>query len=345
MSSSGTIPFSAGALVVTSISGPNPVLRSLAEGCIEHGARFIVTGDTKSPPNFSLEGCEYLDIDDQRKLPFSYAALCPVRSYTRKNIAYLSAISGNAAFIVETDDDNFPRQEFWGARDSRMKGDITQTNGWTNAYSWFTNDFIYPRGFPLRDARAEAANKRDRSPVDSLLCPIQQGLADENPDVDAVYRMLYPLPFNFTEAEPLLLGKGQWCPFNSQNTTFFPIAYPLLYLPAHCSFRMTDIWRSFVAQRIAWEYGWHIAFHSATVYQERNDHNLLKDFEDEIPGYLENERIIATLDALPLSADPAQIGGNLRKCYEALIGIGVVGVEELALIDAWLTDLSKLKAI
>jgi hypothetical protein len=343
-SSSEAIPFSAGALVVTSISAPNPVLRSLAEGCLRQGARFIVTGDTKSPPDFSLAGCEYLGIAEQRKLPFTYAALCPERSYTRKNIAYLSAIAGKAAFIVETDDDNFPREEFWSARDPHMSGDLTHTVGWTNAYSWFTEDFIYPRGFPLRDARAEAANRRDRMPGGSNHCPIQQGLADENPDVDAVYRMLYPLPFNFEKGRPLLLGKGQWCPFNSQNTTFFPAAYPLLYLPAHCSFRMTDIWRSFVAQRVAWEYGWHIAFHAATVYQERNEHNLLKDFEDEIPGYLENERIIATLDALPLSADPAQIGSNLRQCYEALIGIGVVGAAELALIDAWLADLETMKA-
>jgi STELLO glycosyltransferases len=345
MQSPETIPFSAGALVVTSISAPNPVLRSLAEGCLKHGARFIVTGDTKSPSDYSLEGCEYLGVEDQKKLPFSYATLCPERSYTRKNIAYLLAIADKAAFIVETDDDNFPREEFWNDRNPQMEGDLTQTNGWTNAYSWFTGNFIYPRGFPLRDARAEAANQRDRSPGGASFCPIQQGLADENPDVDAVYRMLYPLPFNFEKANPLLLGKGQWCPFNSQNTTFFPMAYPLLYLPAHCSFRMTDIWRSFVAQRVGWEYGWRIAFHSATVYQERNEHNLLKDFEDEIPGYLENERIIETLDTLLLSADPALIGANLRKCYEALIGIGVVGAAELALIDAWLADLETLKAL
>jgi hypothetical protein len=345
MPSSTAIPFSAGALVVTSISAPNPVLRSLSEGCVKQGARFIVTGDTKSPPDFSLEGCEYLGIAEQRNLPFTYAAACPERSYTRKNIAYLSAIAGKAAFIVETDDDNFPREEFWNSRSPQIEGDLTTTKGWTNAYSWFTEDFIYPRGFPLRDARAETANRRDRSPGGSHLCPIQQGLADENPDVDAVYRMLYPLPFNFKEAAPLLLGTGQWCPFNSQNTTFFPAAYPLLYLPAHCSFRMTDIWRSFVAQRIAWEYGWRVAFHSATVYQERNDHNLLKDFEDEIPGYLENERIIETLDALQLSTEPEQIGTNLRKCYEALIRIGVVGAAELALIDAWLIDLGTLEAL
>ena len=54
--------------------------------------------------------------------------------------------------------------------------------------------------------------------------------------------------------------------------------YPLLYLPAYCSFRMTDIWRSFVAQRIAWENGWRLLFHGPTMEQERNVHDLMKDF-------------------------------------------------------------------
>ncbi|MHC4265647.1 MAG: STELLO glycosyltransferase family protein, partial [Planctomycetota bacterium] len=68
--------------------------------------------------------------------------------------------------------------------------------------------------------------------------------ADDNPDVDAVYRLTQRLPLTFRKDRRLALGNGSKCPFNSQNTTWFPDAYPLLYLPAYCSFRMTDIWRS-----------------------------------------------------------------------------------------------------
>lgn len=343
MSFSLQIPFSRGAIVVTSISGPNPVLQSLAAGSLKTGARFVVTGDSKSPADFELEGCDYLGLAAQRELPFELASICPERSYTRKNLAYLRAISAGAEFIVETDDDNFPRDAFWEPRTVAVKGDTTNAQGWVNAYSWFTDDFIYPRGFPLREVRAEKSNTGERIPAAELACPIQQGLADENPDVDAVYRMLYPLPFNFLDKDSLILGKGQWCPFNSQNTTFFPQVYPLLYLPAHCSFRMTDIWRSFVAQRILWAHGWHLSFQRATVYQERNEHNLLRDFEDEIPGYLHNERIIQTLDGLNLSPITADMGANLTACYEALIEIGVVGAEERTLLAAWLRDLGKLE--
>src|SRR6185436_15069807 len=130
----------------------------------------------------------------------------------------------------------------------------------------------------------------------SQVYPIQQGLADENPDVDAVYRMTSSLPLSFNKRNPIVLDKNAWCPFNSQNTTWFKEAFPLLYLPSYCSFRMTDIWRSFVAQRIAWSCNWSILFHNATVRQERNEHSLIRDFEDEIPGYLNNARICKMLE-------------------------------------------------
>ena len=330
-------------IVVTSISSPNEVLQSIAEGSAKSGFCFVVIGDAKSPADFALKNCRFLSLREQRELNFRYASLCPERSYTRKNIGYLLAISEKAPYIIETDDDNFPRKEFWSEREPHIRGDQTHVNGWVNAYAFFTDSFIYPRGFPLREARSPKSNTRERlSAAKSEYCPIQQGLADENPDVDAIYRLLYPLPFTFQEQPQLILSQGQWCPFNSQNTTFFPEAYPLMYLPAYCSFRMTDIWRSFVAQRIAWEYGWKIAFHSATVYQKRNEHNLMRDFEDEVPGYLHNEAIAKALDATPLSKSPDSIFENLRKCYEGLIDMSLISEKELPLLDAWSDDLRSI---
>jgi len=314
-------------------------MRMLAEGCLGRGAKFFVAGDSKSPPQFDLPGCEFLSLAAQREMDSTYARLCPERSYTRKNIAYLSAIRGGAELIIETDDDNFPKGGFWADRHRQVNGDGVQEPGWVNAYAGFSDRFIYPRGLPLQVAQGTWERGLQRTPLEAS-CPIQQSLADRNPDVDAVYRMLYPLPFDFRQERPLILSRGQWCPFNSQNTTFFQEVFPLLYLPAHCSFRMTDIWRSFVAQRIAWEFGWSVSFHSATVYQERNEHDLLRDFEEEIPGYLHNQKIIETLEQTPLSTDPLDIFHNLTDCYAALMRLGVVGIGEEALLEAWINDLS-----
>jgi hypothetical protein len=205
-------------------------------------------------------------------------------------------------------------------------------------YKYFTKTHIWPRGFAL-----EALHKPlpPYGPVSPHVCPIQQGLADDNPDVDAVYRLTLPLPVTFEQNQSLALLPGSICPFNSQNTTWFREAFPLLYLPSYCSFRMTDIWRSFVAQRIAWTCAWPILFHSSTVRQERNTHNLLHDFHDEIPGYLQNAAIMDTLCSLQLKEGRDQIPANLLSCYQALVEKKFLEAKELELVEAWLEDLSK----
>ncbi len=163
-----------------------------------------------------------------------------------------------------------------------------------------------------------------------------------NPDVDAVYRMLFPLPFVFDkDVEPVALLDGAWCPFNSQNTTFFKKIFPLLYLPAHCSFRMTDIWRSFVAQRVLHHLGYPVMFHECTVWQERNEHSLHRDFCDEVPGYVNNHEIRTALMALDFDTE-TDIYQLLLNCYACLMDKGWVGREEETLLATWISDLKKL---
>jgi len=103
-------------IVVTSISAPNAALRELASGSKRHGLRFIVVGDGKSPADFKLDGCEFHGLEKQRSLPFQLASICPTANYARKNLGYLIAVAGGAEIIVETDDDNIPRAEFWSPR-------------------------------------------------------------------------------------------------------------------------------------------------------------------------------------------------------------------------------------
>lgn len=330
------------ALVVTSINPPNQVLRELAAGCIEHGWGFHLAGDSKSPDDFALQGCSFSSLEAQRDSGFLLGKISPERSYTRKNVGYLSAIRAGATVIVETDDDNHPNRDFWFPREEVAMCCSVETDGWVNAYRYFSKHFIYPRGLPLSRARDEVPAA---GVAELQRCPIQQGLADSDPDVDAVYRMLFPLPFRFeTSHEPILLRNGSWCPFNSQNTTFFQDAFPLLYLPAHCSFRMTDIWRSFVAQRVMHAMGMGILFHGPTVWQERNDHNLDRDFADELPGYTNNAAIREALCQLDLKPDTS-IRNMMEICYETLIRHGWVGRGEEALLGAWFEDIRSLRPI
>lgn len=172
--------------------------------------------------------------------------------------------------------------------------------------------------------------------------PINQRLANNNPDVDAIYRMIKKIPFNFKNSRDIALGKNTWCPFNSQNTVWHDVAFPLLYLPSYSTFRMSDIWRSFVAQRICWENNWSILFSKSTVIHKRNDHDLLRDFEDEIPGYLKNIEIVENLKKLKLKKGVDNIFFNLTKCYELLSSMKLVNKKELALLKFWILDIKNL---
>lgn len=185
-------------VVVTSISGPNPVMQRLSEGCQSNGWDFIVAGDRKTPADFALEGCTFLSLEVQQDPPFRTGGLCPQNSYVRKNMAYL---------------------------------------------------------------------------------------------------------------------------------------------PAHCSFRATDIWRGLVAQRLLTTCDWSLSFHEADVHQDRNPHDLMKDFHQEVPVYLQTRQVVETLQSLPLEPGAASLTANLRTCYEALTADGVVGPGETDLVEAWITDL------
>ena len=325
-------------IVVTTINPPTQAMLKIAEGAVRHGSPFFVIGDTKSPPDFTLAGATYLDVEAQRATQFSYAAICPERHYARKNIGYLLAAASGANIIVETDDDNIPVEGFWETRSRACEALEIRQPGWCNVYSHFSDVNIWPRGLPLNHLGHAI---QEPSPASSLDCPIQQGLADVNPDVDAIYRLTLPLPVSFRQREPLALAPGVWCPFNSQNTTFFKDAFPLLYLPYYCSFRMTDIWRSFIAQRLAWEAGWRVLFHSSTVYQDRNEHDLMRDFAEEIPGYLNNERICKTLEDANFKSGVGALPDNLLKAYELMVHLELVDARENGLVSTWVDDMVK----
>ena len=329
-------------LVITSIAEPTPVLRALAAGSRNQGFDFILIGDEASPADFVLDGCDYFSLEEQRQLQFDYAEICPVRHYARKNIGYLLAMQRGAPLILETDDDTVAYDGFWQTRDRSQALKRVAGCGWVNVYRYFSDAHIWPRGLPLDEVNTPVL-AYESLPLEQVVCPIQQGLVDDDPDVDAVYRMLLALPVRFERAPSVALADGAWCPFNSQNTTWWPDAFPLMYLPAYCTFRMTDIWRSVVAQRIAWANGWGVLVHEASVRQTRNAHDLMQDFRAEVPGYLENRAICAALADLDLASGIEHIGDNMRVAYRLLVAREWIDEKELELLDAWLGDIQSIR--
>lgn len=329
-------------LVVTSINPPNKILKRLAVVCVENDCEFILIGDIKSPDNFSLKDCQFYSIRNQVNLGLSFAKECPVNSYSRKNIGYLLAMRNASDVIIETDDDNMPLER-WKIRSLSVNVKTPQEQGWVNVFKYFTDEFIWPRGFPL-DCIREGATNSDLSGAEEIQVEafIQQGLVNNSPDVDAIWRLLHNKRIIFNEGTSIYLKPGAWCPFNSQSTWWWPEVYLLMYLPSFCSFRMTDIWRSFVAQRCLWELDRGLVFHSAEVWQDRNPHNLMLDFEAEVPGYLGNNRFVRVLEKLSLDKGMEEVDKNLIKCYEALIRNGFFPEKELSLVRIWISDINAI---
>src|SRR5262249_19555895 len=96
-------------------------------------------------------------------------------------------------------------------------------------------------------------------------------------------------------------------------------------------------------QRCLWELGHGVVFHAPEVIQQRNLHNLLRDFKDEVPGYLNNAVLVRRLDELPLASGAGAVRDNLVRCYEELTTAGLFPREELTLVRAWVDDLARLE--
>ena len=326
------------AIVITSIYPASPSVRKWTTFT---DWKMVVAGDKKTPVNWSCHPATYLSVADQESASFQITRLLPWNHYARKLMGYLVAIQKGAEIILDTDDDNMPKPD-WSIPE--FDGNYLMTPpdmGFINVYSCFTDQHIWPRGFPLNrvcdPAARLAAGSMQKTPV---RIGIWQGLADGDPDVDAIYRMTVNAPCFFDSNPPVVLNNGTVSPFNSQNTAFIKPVFALLYLPASVSFRSTDIIRGLVAQPILWSAGYSLGFTRATVVQDRNVHHFLSDFESEIPCYLYPEKIMDVVEGAVFSR--FSIETNLINAYEGLIRHDLVPKCEMDLLMAWVQDVQNM---
>lgn len=311
--------------VVTTINNPTKAIEVLHE---KFGKNLIVVGDLKTPYDWGYKDVTYIP-------PSQNEDYCVKNHYARKNIGYMEAIKRGATCIYSSDDDNLPNAD-WQLRFEKVSAIEAIDFGWHNVYYDFSDEHIWPRGFPLKRINKVVVSGISKS---QRISSIQQGLANGEPDVDAIWRLVYNKKIKFDKRKSVYLGQGSWCPINSQATWFFPRAFPLMYLPITVSMRMTDIFSGLIAQRCLWEIGEGVTFHSPPeVYQDRNEHDLLKDFEDEIQGYLNSDRIADILGTTKLKPGQENMCDNLLTCYEVLTEEKIFKPEEISSVKAWIKD-------
>ena len=333
--------------VLTTINDPN---EKIGDWFDITKNKTIVVGDNKTPLNWNHPKCDYFSILDQKDSEFEIASQLPENHYTRKNIAYLYAIKSGASRIVDTDDDNFPYNNIWNtllSNNFEIKTlQTSQERISKNIYTYFSNmDFpFWPRGFPLDkllDTSSIIYNDDVSEAVNDESIGLWQCMVDGDPDIDAIHRLIYQETPKFISKSPLLYPFNNFCAFNSQNTLWRrKILFPLLYLPSTVSFRFTDILRGYVAQTIMHAKNIKWGFFQSSAIQERNEHDIMKDFGSETMMYNQMNKILDILNSSISSSD--SIEANLVSCYKILQQKEIVQMNELNLIKLWLKDLSSI---
>jgi hypothetical protein len=316
-------------IVITTI---NKITKGMDKFARMSDFKLIIVGDTKTPVYPASDTYTFLSYQKQQELPFSLAGLLPENHYCRKNLGYLSAMHSGANVISESDDDNHPYSS-WSFPERMCGKRCMDGMRFVNVYRYYTDRLIWPRGYPLDEIKDSVdIEVIETEPVPVGVWP---GMADNSPDVNAVFRLLFSEDIIFKHKPPFFLPAGCYTPFNSQNTYWYSGAFPYMYLPVTVSFRYMDILRGYVAQRCLREHGLYLGMTGATVYQNRNVHDLMKDFQQEIPCHLEVKQVVKVMEGLSLCNDPSE---NLIKLYSELADSGLVEEREPEFVRAWCND-------
>tara|TARA_Y100000591_G_C21832807_1_gene700658 strand:- start:450 stop:1454 length:1005 start_codon:yes stop_codon:yes gene_type:complete len=328
-------------IVLTTINKLNTNIKKLIFLSQQNDLELIVIGDKKTPKNFNLKYGNYYNIKDQKKLRFNFSKICPLNSYSRKNIGYLVSIQNGNETIIETDDDNYPKNNFLKFLDLKHEVNEIKEIGWTNVYKKFTkkNLNIWPRGLPLNKIENSPTFKNKKVRKNFYL---KQGVCEGNPDVDAIYRIINKnINIKFKNEYKFSLGKA-FSPINSQNTIWSKILFPLMYLPVTCTMRATDIWRGLIALNIISNDNLSVLFYGTTMKQNRNFHVLENDLKDELPLFESVENAFEILKNLKLKKGPQNYLVNLHKSYDYLIKNDIFDKKEMFYLNSWIRDINKL---
>ncbi|XP_050404791.1 uncharacterized protein LOC126820736 [Patella vulgata] len=330
-------------IIITTIQYPTEDVKFLAK---LKGWQVVVAGDTKTPTDWTFPNCHYLSVEKQKTLGFETVNLLPVKSYSRKNAAYLYAIAHGARIIYETDDDNRPLdllKHF--IYEPKMSGLKFAGGKIFNPYRHFGQPTLWPRGYPLGYI---GGNFTDKYELGVFKTPsIQQGVVNGDPDMDAIFRLTRKrttemLNVSFDGyAPPAILPPGVLVPFNSQNTLFLQDVLWALVLPTSVTFRVTDIWRGYWIQRLMWEIDANLGFFGPNAFQKRNSHSYVKDAQDEDMLYFMTHDLVDFL--LEWKCDQSlKFFACAVKLTEDMNKKGFWKGSDVELIKAWFNDLTKL---
>lgn len=280
------------AIVTTTINPPTEALKKFIKIAKADDWHLFIVGDLKTPHKdyqdiaSVMECVTYLHPHDQIAISLELSQLIGWNCIQRRNFGLIAAYQAGAEIIATVDDDNIP-YEGWG-KHCKVNREIDVSLFKTTAKVFDPLSPIFPglwhRGFPIQmlDERVLKSPVMVKRKV-----LVQADFWDGSPDVDAICRIsLNPI----VKFKPVMIpiASDKLAPFNSQNTFLSRDIFPTYFLFPHVG-RMDDIWAAYVTQ---FKFPDSVVFCKASVYQDRNEHDLTKDLEAELLGYKHNAEFV-----------------------------------------------------
>lgn len=323
-------------VVMTTINArENTAIPEYERVCKELNWDLLVIGDMKTP-DMELEHGKYYSPEDQMDTGFKLAGMIPWNCYGRKNIGYLIAYNNGSDYIISTDDDNYPLDNYHTMIDmfNTDSGDmlIGGDKQFLNYLEYFNNttEIIWPRGLPLGSVWNTTISGLHRYNKE---IGIVAGLWNGSPDFDAIGHMLYDdKEWTFKENKYLFKTSGM-SPYNTQNTVISREVLPMHFLPIGIG-RADDIWTSYISQLVLTMMDKGVLYVSPTVYQKRNKHDYIVDMKLEKKVLLESEELIEKLSWTELKKNPIDYYANLS--YSAA---EFISSDHIKHVKTWLEDL------
>jgi len=266
-------------IVITTIYSPSIATKRF---CGMKGWQVIIVGDRKTPHDeYQNLDCIYLLPEEQE---FKYPELSAAIGWNtiqRRNIGFVEAYRRGAEVVATVDDDNIPLDD-WGTDlyvGKEVEADLFEpTDDIFDPLSVTKNNHLWHRGFPLeylaRKNEVVACGTTKRKVL------IQADLWNGDPDVDAMARLVHRPEVTFDEiTRPYCSNRIS--PFNSQNTFLAREVIPFYAMFPDVG-RMDDIWASYFVQTLFPD---SLIYNRASVYQDRNEQDLITNLENEILGY------------------------------------------------------------
>jgi hypothetical protein len=265
-------------IVTTTIQPPTKATKLFAE---KEGWQLIVVGDAKTPHDeYKKINCIYLHPEEQEQKYKTISDILGWRTIQRRNIGFIHAWNLGADIVATVDDDNIP-YDYWGKNlllNKEIEVDLyeAETPVFDPLSVTNTSD-LWHRGFPI-----EYLQKKNNVSYKGKITKkfhIQADLWDGDPDIDAICRLSKSPCVKYEKISPFT--SNQFSPFNSQNTFLTREVLPH-YMVLPFTGRMDDIWGGYLVEK---EFGPCVVYNRATVYQERNPQDLVRNLENEIIGY------------------------------------------------------------